>query len=402
MEIDYGTYIFKLLSSYFWYLAHIYVGFSSVVKICIIIIMLSICVGFYLLCQTLYLYIINRKEEKIMNKFIELYRDPIIELGIDDELHEPDDIAEMMNFDRSQPMTLRERRVLVQMIANTKSEITDTRTDAGENINRANFNNMVAAFDLKKFFESELQFSATKYRVRALTWARFLEVNLSDAVVIPQMYSKNNDLRKAAQSYFMWNSMVDPFRFFDDNDYGKFYRGWDDIDLHCILDSRRRSGLTIPNLVHWIKASHNEKVKPLFASEILYLNKKDECGELFDVFVHSGNTELKCVIANTLGKLKYTAVEDKLVGTYKSQSDAVKIAIIESVVDMGTGNSLAFLERCYDEAGDYSIKFAAANALYNYGAAGRAVYDNKQRVVAPKYRWIFTHINDPIINRRYV
>ena len=335
-----------------------------------------------------------------MDKFIELYRDPMIEIGNDDVVHEPDEIAEMMNYDRRNQMSVTEKRLLVQMIADTKTEITDTRTDAGETINRTNFHNIITAFGLKSFFETELQFSRIKYKVRALTWVRFLEESVPDAVVTPLLYSRNNDLRKAAQAYFMWNSAVEPFRFFDDGDYDRYYRDWDKIDIHSILANRRKAGLTIPNVSHWVKDSRNEKLKPLFASEIRYLNKTEECGELFDTFIRTSNIDLKREIACTLGKMKHTDDEQNLVDAYKTQVEPVKVAIINAIVDMGTGRQVRFLEQCYDEAGDYSVKFAAATALYNYGTAGRMAFDVKQRQAGAKYKWIFDHINDPIINRR--
>ena len=400
MEIDYGTYALNVVSYYFWYLYDLFVGFPLVIQICILIIMLSICVGIYLLCQTVYLYIIKHKEKKIMDRFLELYRDPMIEIGNDDVIHEPDEIAEMMNFDRRKPMTIREKRLLVQMIADTKTEITDTRTDAGETINRTNFHNIIKAFGLQSFFESELQFSHTKYKVRALTWVRFLEENVPDAVVTPLLYSRNNDLRKAAQATFMWNSVVEPFRFFDNGDYDKYYRDWDKIDIHSILVSRRKVGLTIPNVAHWVKDSQNDKLKPLFASEIRYLNKVNECDELFDTFIRTSDSELKCEIACTIRKMRHIADEENLVDAYKAQTEVVKVAIINSIVDMGTGRQARFLEQCYDTAGDYSVKFAAALALSKYGDEGMAIYSRKQRSAGAKYQWIFDHINDPIINRR--
>ncbi len=401
MEVDYGTYVFKVISYYFWYLCDLYVGFPLVIQICVLIIMLSICVGIYLLCQTIYLYIIKHKERKIMDRFVELYRDPMIEIGNDDVVHEPDEIAEVLEYDRRKPMSLREKRLLVQMIVDTKTEITDTRTDAGETINRTNFHNIIVAFGLQSFFESELQFSRTKYKVRALTWVRFLEENVPGAVITPLLYARNNDLRKAAQATFMWNSVVEPFRFFDNGDYDKYYRDWDKIDIHSILVNRRKWGLPIPNVAHWVKDSKNEKLKPLFASEIRYLNKTNECDELFDTFIRTSNIELKCEIACTLGKMHHVADEENLVDAYKVQVEQVKMAIINAIVDMGTGRQVHFLERCYDEAGDYSVKFAAALALYNYGDEGMQVFNRKQANAGTKYEWIFNHINDPIINRRF-
>ena len=98
--------------------------------------------------------------------------------------------------------------------------------------------------------------------------------------------------------------------------------------------------------------------------------------------------------------MKHTDDEQNLVDAYKTQVEPVKVAIINAIVDMGTGRQVRFLEQCYDEAGDYSVKFAAATALYNYGTAGRMAFDVKQRQAGAKYKWIFDHINDPIINRR--
>ncbi|MCH4155027.1 MAG: HEAT repeat domain-containing protein [Muribaculaceae bacterium] len=389
--LEYGI---GYLSYYYLYLYDIFIGFSLIIRICVLVILASTAMGLYLLFQTIYLYLRKHKDLKIYNKFKADYRDTINRLGNLSSIYTPEEIAEMMNYDRRKPFSDRERRLFIQLLVEMKVEI-------GEGLNRTNFHNIIVAFDLPHFFERELQYAKVKYRVRLLTWLRFLEESVPGAVIIPLLYHKNGMLRKAAQAAFMWNSKSDPFRFFDNEDFDKRYRPWDKIDIHSIFDNRQCLGLNIPDLAHWLKSPQNNTVKPMFASEIRYLGKNDECQYMVEPFRTTENQELKSEIAHTFGSLRYRESEKLMIDSYRTQPESVKKSIIESVAEMNTGKSLQFLYDSYNEASDFDVRFAAAKGMYNYGQNGRQMFEQLERLASPADSRIFQHIKDPIINHKY-
>lgn len=388
--VQYG---FDYLSYYYYYLYDIFVGFSLIVKISVMVVLGSALFGIFLLFYLTALFIEKHHGLKIMHKIEDKYAEKARSIGQNTEYNSPEEIALEMDYDRRKPLNTLEKRWFIQMLV-------DIKADLGNKLNKSNFHNIIVAFGLPRFFESELQFSRTRYRVSTLTWVRFLEESISGAVIIPLLYSKNRQLRKAAQDTFMWSSQSDPFRFFDNDDFAQRYRGWDGVEIHSIFEHRRQLGMNIPDMSHWVKAPMNESTKSLFVSEIRYLNKKDECPFLVETFNTTDNKELRKQIALTWGELRYAEAEQIMIDSYKFQPESVKQAILQAVSQINSGKALQFLQNAYTEATDFSVKFNAAKSLYGYGLPGRRTFSLLRQVANERDAHIFEHISDPLINNR--
>lgn len=388
---DTVLYGFDYLSYYYSYLYNIFIGFPLVVRISVAVIMVSALVGIVLFFTILVIYRGKVKERKVLHNLKVKYRDHIKDIGRDPVVYTPEQICDVMEYDKKKPLKLEEKRLLTMLLV-------DFKVDLGDSINRRNFHNIVLAFDLPQFFEREIQFSKVKNRTRILMWIRYLEESISSAVLIPQLYNRNAQIRKAAQATFMWDSPADPFRFFDNANFDANYRPWDKVDIHNIFENRIRWGRNIPTVSQWVASPKNEAVKPLFASEIRYWKKEEECPYLLDSFFETDNMELRCEIAHTLGVMKYKDAEKKMIDSYTMQPEKVKQAIILSVTTMKSGLSLSFLRNAYLEAVDFDTKFAALKGLYEYGIQGRREFDLLECRAGTRDVRMFEHIKSPIIN----
>ena len=63
----------------------------------------------------------------------------------------------------------------------------------------------------------------------------------SEAVLVRFLYHRELELRNSARYTYMWLSQGDPFRFFDE-DIGMKLRQWDMMELHAILEHRKKVG----------------------------------------------------------------------------------------------------------------------------------------------------------------
>lgn len=386
-------YGFDYILYYYYYYYNVFVGYPLVVKISIFVILASILVSVILFIRILVLYMGKVQERKILHYLKVTYRDKIKTIAVDPVVHSVEDIIVSLNYDKKKPLGVKQKRLLTRLLALFKVELSDR-------LNRTNYHNIILAFDLIPFFEREIQFAKPRYRMRMLMWIRYLEESVSSVVLIPQLYNRNPKIRKAAQATFMWDSSADPFRFFDNADFDSNFRPWDKIDIHNIFENRLRWNKNIPNVTQWIRAPKNEIVKPLFACEIRYWNKKDECPYLLDTFFETNNIELRCEIAKTLGYMKYVDAEQKLTGSYTAQPEKVKQAIISSVTMMQSGFSLSFLRSAYFDAVDISTKMAALEGLFDYGIQGRREFESLELRAKMSDVILFEHIKNPIINQQ--
>lgn len=167
----------------------------------------------------------------------------------------------------------------------------------------------------------------------------------------------------------MWLSQGDPFRFFDE-DIGMKLRQWDMMELHAILEHRKKVGYNTPSFIKWVNTSAEENVKIFFINEIRLYNETDSAPILAKQ-INARSTEIRGEAIRTLGKLKYKEIEPKLIEMYHVQPEEVKRQIISAVADLKTDKALGFLYNAYDEADNWGTKRIILKALYEYSSMGR-------------------------------
>ena len=172
----------------------------------------------------------------------------------------------IMMIQRMTAMTI--RQTIVMMI----QQMTEIKTAHENEINEVNYHSIQTVFQITRFLEHELQFGAKRAKIQALKIIQSINGYASEAVLVRFLYHRKIELRNSARYTYMWLSQGNPFRFFDE-DISMKLRQWDMMELHAILEHRRKVGYNTPSFIKWVNTSAEENVKIFFINEIRLYNE---------------------------------------------------------------------------------------------------------------------------------
>lgn len=170
------------------------------------------------------------------------------------------------------------------------------------------------------------------------------------------------------------------------------------MELHAILEHRKKVGYATPSFIKWVNTSAEEKVKIFFINEIRLYNEI-ESAPILAKQVNARSMEIRAEAIHTLGKLNYREIEPKLIEMYNVQPEEIKCKIISAVSDMKTGEALGFLYNAYGDADNWATKRAILKALYEYSQMGRKTFDQLERKADSHTAILFAHTKHPLINQ---
>ena len=170
------------------------------------------------------------------------------------------------------------------------------------------------------------------------------------------------------------------------------------MELHAILEHRKKVGYNTPTFIKWVNTSAEENVKIFFINEIRLYNET-ESAPILAKQLNARSVEIRGEAIKTLGKLKYKEVEPKLIEMYNVQPEEVKRQIISAIADLKTDKALGFLYNAYDEADNWGTKRIILKALYEYSAMGRKTFDQLERKADSHTAILFAHTRHPLINQ---
>lgn len=283
-----------------------------------------------------------------------------------------------------------ELRIITQLLTEIKSVHED-------DTHELNYQTIQTVFQITRFLERELQFGSKRAKIQALKLIQSINGYASEAVLVRFLYHREIELRNSARYTYMWLSQGDPFRFFDE-DIGMKLRQWDMMELHAILEHRKKVGYNTPSFIKWVNTSAEENVKIFFINEIRLYNEIDSAPILAKQ-INARSTEIRGEAIRTLGKLKYKEIEPKLIEMYHVQPEEVKRQIISAVADLKTDKALGFLYNAYDEADNWGTKRIILKALYEYSSMGRKTFDQLERKADSHTAILFAHTKHPLINQ---
>ena len=169
------------------------------------------------------------------------------------------------------------------------------------------------------------------------------------------------------------------------------------MELHAILEHRKKVGYTTPSFIKWVNISAEEKVKTFFINEIRLYNEI-ESAPILARQINARSTEIRSEAIKTLGKLKYKEIESKLIEMYHVQPEEVKRQIITAIADLKTDKSVGFLYNAYDEADNWGTKRVILKALYDYSEMGRQAFEQLEKKADSHSAILFAHTKHPLIN----
>ena len=360
-EVLYGI---DYLEYYFYWIYYKFMGYPLIIRICTAVVMLCIFAYFCLLINIIYGIFKRKREKRKYAKIHKRYYEKLKEISLNTNHLTDEEIANIVEYNEKKRIKSNEIRIITQLLAEIKTEFEDQ-------INELNFQGI------------QLIQSINGYA--------------SEAVLVRFLYHRELELRNSARYAYMWLSQGNPFRFFDE-DIGMKLRKWDMMELHAILEHRKKAGYATPSFIKWVNTSAEEDVKKFFINEIRFYNET-ESAPILAKQINARSPEIRSEIIRALGTLKYKEIEPKLFEMYNTQPEDVKQNIIAAVLELGTGNAVDFLKNAYEEADNWSTKRSILKALYGYNEAGRQMFDVLETQANAHTAILFAHTKDLLINQ---
>ena len=376
--MDQVLYGIDYIEYYFYWIYYKFIGYPLIIRICSIAVMFCIIAYLFLLFHIIYGIFKRRKEKRRYNKAFDKYYEEMKSISLDSNTLSEEEIADRLQYDTKKRPKPNELRIITQLLTEIKSVHEDE-------INELNYQTIQTVFQITRFLERELKLIQS------------INGYASEAVLVRFLYHREIELRNSARYTYMWLSQGDPFRFFDE-DIGMKLRQWDMMELHAILEHRKKVGYNTPSFIKWVNTSAEENVKIFFINEIRLYNETDSAPILAKQ-INARSTEIRGEAIRTLGKLKYKEIEPKLIEMYHVQPEEVKRQIISAVADLKTDKALGFLYNAYDEADNWGTKRIILKALYEYSSMGRKTFDQLERKADSHTAILFAHTKHPLINQ---
>ncbi len=337
--MDQVLYGIDYIEYYFYWIYYKFIGYPLIIRICSIAVMFCIIAYLFLLFHIIYGIFKRRKEKRKYNKAFDKYYEEMKSISLDSNTLSEEEIADRLEYDTKKRPKPNELRIITQLLTEIKSVHEDE-------INELNYQTIQTVFQITRFLERELQFGSKRSKIQAL----------------------------------------------------KLIQSINGMELHAILEHRKKVGYNTPTFIKWVNTSAEENVKIFFINEIRLYNET-ESAPILAKQLNARSVEIRGEAIKTLGKLKYKEVEPKLIEMYNVQPEEVKRQIISAIADLKTDKALGFLYNAYDEADNWGTKRVILKALYEYSAMGRKTFDQLERKADSHTAILFAHTKHPLINQ---
>lgn len=369
---------------YFYYFYYTFWGFPFIIRVAVLVI--TIFIPLFILLLFVFARIRNHysSKEKLGKNIKDRYEDRIRHIMTTKEIYLRDDIHEIMRCNVGK-LSGKKRKTFTNEILGIYQ--------SGKNINESNYRTLIDYLELQPYWERKIKSGTISSRLRALRKLDDFNIEMTGVVIASLTNSRNRFLRKRARSYYMHLSKNSPYKFLNE-DFDRTFNDWDKIELHQVLSEKAEEGL--PNLTQWIKNSNNTAFKCFLVDEIKYLGQKEGCQYLLEI-LDTPDIELRKHCIGTLGELKCVKAEKELIRSYTQQPVIIQQSIIRTIQKLYTGEALSFLEDAYLGAHDSETKMLTLYAIYNYGPAGRKLFDSLRMNVKGFPQLMFDHVSNELL-----
>lgn len=239
-EVLYGI---DYLEYYFYWIYYKFMGYPLIIRICTAVVMLCIFAYFCLLINIIYGIFKRKREKRKYAKIHKRYYEKLKEISLNTNHLTDEEIANIVEYNEKKRIKSNEIRIITQLLAEIKTEFEDQ-------INELNFQGIQNVFQITRYFERELQFGPQRSKIQTLKLIQSINGYASEAVLVRFLYHRELELRNSARYAYMWLSQGNPFRFFDE-DIGMKLRKWDMMELHAILEHRKKAGYATPSFIKY-------------------------------------------------------------------------------------------------------------------------------------------------------
>lgn len=270
-------------------------------------------------------------------------------------------------------------------------------TERSDFADRENITNLLNMFGIPEFLEKEVSLRSMVKKVKYMSMIRTFKLPVSPWVINKLLNTKYLTVQRLAMYTNIILSSDDDLDYFETDFFDKHCCIKDEIELAYSLQRRRKAGLKLPNLARWANLQRNERSQCMFVRLMRRFDELEYCDQLTELFkTQPRKKKLIEEISRTWGYLHYTDSEDLLIDALLTQPDDTKVAIMHALTRFATGRSIGALLDGFQNTTNPHVRFEALRCMYNYGDAGRAMFDDLEKNARDEDKKFFEFFKNPI------
>lgn len=325
------------------------------------------------------------------------YQQAVVEMATTPQNLDPDVILERLDIPEDYKPRPRFVRPILQMLLDIYPKIKD-------NINKANWREILRAFRMQVYFERQVRSRDTRKRLNALMNISDIDAELKEAIATRYLFAKDAKLKIYARIHAARYGSSYPFKVIEEDPSFRFSEEMM-VRYHNVFLYRVKNRLSMPNLVQWCNLNPvNEELRIFAVNEIRLLKMDKSCPELLQLLRDTRDERFACALIKALGELKYIPAEHEFFHRYASASFAERAALVEAFGNIQSDRQdvVDFLVEDYRQTTDAVTRMKLLSTLYDYGIRGRIAYEDLKASSEKEYEIFFQHIECPLIdNKKY-
>lgn len=241
----------------------------------------------------------------------------------------------------------------------------------------SNLHRLLDLLSLGPLIERMLREGLNADRVYLVQIAQQFQLSLSEGVILRMANIKNVALSKVVQTYYMWASNENPFRFLDEGGDGH-YLPEDAIWVHNSMKTRSIEGRPLPSLLPFVLRAKYPPLKAMLIREVGYWGSDKDLAHLTDFFTDP-NDDVRRASFEAVSRGRYAPAWEKMRETYEQQSESLKRAVLRSMAGLSDDRSPRFMEGICKTTPSGQTMRLALKLMWDMGPEGKEAFERVRR-----------------------
>lgn len=377
---------------YFYLYKHLFAGYPWVVRVAYGVVIVC-CLGFLLLVITMSVDIyLRRRNRKKYDELRKQYLEKLIDVCLAKTENLPtDEISRRIDY-KSKKWKRWELRQWTYIFIEVSTH-TNTLNPNLTNIQRA-----MRLVGINDYVEKRLAEGKQANKVRVIQAVRLTNMELPNSTMAHLLNNKHVRLRRAARLYYMGNSQIDPFYFFEHADLARsVFSIWDKMEMHEVFFKINDAGKPVPSFLPLLQKMEHTDLVAFFIKEVAYWGKDNDMEFLFQYF-NAHEFAYREAAFVSMGIRKFKAGEEGMKKVYHKQTEQLRRCILHALLEIQSGKSIPFFTETYEKAASDYTRRTALRCLWLSGAKGRTSFLRLKAQAKKEDQLLFQHVESPIIN----
>lgn len=357
-------------------------GYPWVVKVSYTILLLCAAGVVLLAVLMLVQHIRYRRRDRFMKKLHKKYYDGFREVCMTERELSESEVRDIIDYEEKHWKGWR-MKSLCRFFVNVRESCEDKLV-------QRNLTTLVRLFNLHVYLEDKLTFGFSSNKVRYLQVVQYLQILIPESVLVRLLNSHDANLSKSVRIYYLWASDYEPFRFMRRQRF-YYYRPFDSLEVHEILKERHALGKIIPSFRPYIAVVDDRYLKSFLIREVASWGTDEDVEAMMPFFTDDEMAYRRAAFA-CMGERRYEPAEQRMIDSYNVQTEPMRLLLLETLLQIGSGKQADFFVRVYKEAASRVTRYAAIRGLYRYSTAGLLQFQRLKQTAPEQDRLLFEQV----------